>query len=105
MEDSTISQRVTVLLLKKMGLNVDVAANGQEAMEMIRHFDYHLVLMDCLMPMLDGYTTSRQIPIIALTANAMSGDEEKCQDAGMDDVLSKPVKLETLQNKLRQWLK
>ncbi len=101
-------------LLKRLGFkNVDIAENGAQALEMIAQNNYCLVLMDCQMPEIDGYEATRllrkqetksHLPIIAITANAMVGDREKCLNAGMDDYLSKPLEREKLEQVLEQWL-
>jgi CheY-like chemotaxis protein len=119
-EDNMINQMVAKELLSQLGLAADTAANGQEAIEVLSktstEASYILVLMDCQMPIMDGYESSRKIrsgeagalaktiPIIAMTANAMKGDKEKCLEAGMDDYLSKPINPDTLEAKLRQWI-
>ena len=119
-EDNRINQMVAQGVLDKFGLYADVAANGLEAIESIKMapFDslYDLVLMDCQMPEMDGYEATQQIragkagaknatiPIVAMTANAMQGDREKCLSAGMDDYLSKPIEPDELLKKLNQWL-
>ncbi len=100
-------------LLKKIGLkNVDIAANGVEAVEKAAEKDYDIVFMDCQMPELDGYQatqkireseTDKHLPIVAMTANAMVGDREKCIKAGMDDYISKPVKIEKVTKAIRKW--
>jgi PAS domain S-box-containing protein len=107
-EDNPVNRMVALKSLKKFGFRADVAENGQEALTRIKEQVYDVILMDCQMPVLDGYGATRAIRemersspsnrlhIIALTANAMVGDREKCLDAGMDDYLSKPFKAEDL---------
>jgi PAS domain S-box-containing protein len=113
-EDNTINQKVGARLLEKMGLRVDIAANGSEALRITGELTYDIILMDCQMPELDGYECTRairrreqggpRVPIIAMTANAMASDRERCLQAGMDDYLSKPVQLTSLQQSLEKWL-
>ncbi|MDE2593171.1 MAG: response regulator [Burkholderiales bacterium] len=116
-DDNAVNQRVASVMLQRYGCMVDVAANGIEACSMVNMLPYDLVLMDCQMPEMDGYEASRAIrqretdqgatrrlPIIALTANAMEGNAEKCLAAGMDDYLSKPIRPEALYEKLAQRL-
>lgn len=112
-EDNLINQRVTTAMIKKTGITTDVASDGIEAIEVLRNQNYTLVLMDVQMPKMDGLTATRKIraelklhdlPIIAMTANAMKGDREECLLAGMNDYLSKPIKAEELFGKLRSWL-
>ena len=107
-EDDTINQNVARSMLRRLGLPADLARNGQEALECLRDRDYDLVLMDCMMPVMDGYEATRRIrdsrqgvknpsvPVVAMTANAMKGDREKCLDAGMDDYIAKPLRKENL---------
>jgi CheY-like chemotaxis protein len=116
-EDSPINQKVAINQLNSLGLKLDVVANGQEALDLLEKIPYDIILMDCQMPILDGYSASRQIRereaqmgylskrivIIAITANAMSEDRERCFDSGMDDFLSKPVRKEDLAKKLYYW--
>ncbi|MGG6263496.1 MULTISPECIES: GAF domain-containing protein [unclassified Leptolyngbya] len=111
-EDNIVNQKVTLNQLKHLGYTADVAANGKEAIEMLDQIPYNLVLMDCQMPILDGYAATRAIReqqsqrqsvIIALTANAMLEDRERCLAAGMDDYLSKPISKEKLSEKLTYW--
>jgi CheY-like chemotaxis protein len=101
-EDNPVNQKVAVKMLKKLDCSVDVAANGAEAVDMATKFPYDAVFMDCQMPEMDGYEATRAITqalraerrprIIAMTANAMEGDREKCLAAGMDDYVPKPIK-------------
>ncbi len=112
-EDNKVNQQVAALVLGRMGHRVDLVANGQEAVEAVRRIPYDVVLMDCQMPELDGYAATarirgdhgpgRQVPIIAMTANAMEGDREKCLAAGMDDYVSKPLSPEVLRAKVEHW--
>jgi CheY-like chemotaxis protein len=107
-EDNLINQRVALRQLKKLGLDADLASNGSEALQALDRGDYDIVLMDCHMPEMDGYTATRRIReqaagnnrllprIIAMTANAMAGDRERCLEAGMDDYISKPMQVEVL---------
>ena len=108
-EDNPDNQLLIRLLLEKLGLNFDIVGDGQAAIEQLAVRDYAAVLMDCQMPRLDGYEATRRIragsagvraqgiPIVALTANAMASDRQKCLDAGMDEHLSKPIRLASLQ--------
>jgi signal transduction histidine kinase/CheY-like chemotaxis protein len=114
-EDNAINQMVVANMLQNLGLTVRTANNGVEALELLEQGEFDLILMDCQMPEMDGYQTSyhirrdqrpllANIPIIALTANAMLEDRERCLAAGMNDYLSKPVSLRTLHSKLGEWL-
>ncbi|MEO1400785.1 MAG: PAS domain S-box protein [Cyanobacteria bacterium J06635_1] len=119
-EDNKINQMVVKQLLKQLGLTVELAANGVDALNLLAQAPqshlYTLVLMDCQMPEMDGYEASRQIrqgtagehnqavPIVAITANAMQGDSEKCLAAGMNDYLAKPINLQALTEMLEKWL-
>ncbi|HIJ89395.1 MAG: ATP-binding protein [Desulfobulbaceae bacterium] len=114
-EDNKVNQMVAGKMLAAMGLTVDLAENGEKALTALAEKRYDLVLMDCQMPVLDGYQATRsfrsreqqgakRLPIIAMTANAMEGDRQKCLEAGMDDYLAKPVKKELLRKLLGQWL-
>ncbi|MEG3876524.1 response regulator [Microcoleus sp. herbarium7] len=112
-EDHPINQQVIVEQLAALGYNADCAANGQEALDLLAKTSYDLVLMDCQMPVLDGYETAQKLRerekgdrhtfVIALTAHAMPGEREKCLAAGMDDYLSKPVDLDALAVVLKKY--
>ncbi len=115
-EDNVVNQKLALGALRKVAVSVDTALNGVEAVAALSRDDYDLVLMDCLMPEMDGYEATRiirtesssvrnhQVPIIAMTANAMDGDREKCFAAGMDDYLSKPVRPRVLRAAVTKWL-
>jgi signal transduction histidine kinase/ActR/RegA family two-component response regulator len=114
-EDNRVNQKVASAMLNKMGCVVTVAQNGEEALAMLAGQHFGVVLMDCQMPVMDGFEATRQIraglagaenadmPVIAMTANAMQGDRENCLAAGMDDYLAKPVVYETLLAALQRW--
>jgi CheY-like chemotaxis protein len=117
-EDNIVNQKLAVRLLEKMGYRPDAVGNGKEAVEALEMVPYDVVLMDVQMPEMDGYEATRvirdpesqvrnhEVPIIAMTANAMKGDRERCLEAGMDDYISKPIEpkklLEVIQTFLRQ---
>ncbi len=113
-DDHRVNQQVTSLLVERLGHRADVVFNGYEALEAVSRQPYDLVLMDCQMPEMDGYQATKEIrggesqgthiPIIALTANAMQGDRDRCLEAGMDDFVSKPVKIEELKMVLDRWI-
>ncbi len=115
-EDNIVNREVTVGMLNRMGCQVDVVVNGQEALDALSDVAYDVVLMDCQMPILDGLEATRRIrrldvqgarghlPIVALTAHAMAGDREACLAAGVDDYLKKPFTLEQLNTVLANWL-
>jgi len=110
-EDNVTNREVALAQLRKLGYIAHAVTNGVEAIEALDQGGYDLVLMDCEMPVMDGYhatrhiraSSNRQIPIIAMTANAMLGDADKCLRAGMNDFLSKPVDLESLAQVLAKW--
>jgi len=117
-EDNGVNQEVALGMLEKCGFSAEVADNGREGLERLGEAAFDLVLMDCQMPELDGYAATRKLreressdpteartPVIALTANAMTGDAEKCLAAGMDDYLSKPFEAQALEDKIVLWLK
>lgn len=115
-EDNIINQQVTLAVLENMGLSADAVANGQEAINALETVRYDLVLMDCQMPVVDGYDATRvirnpqsrvhnhQIPVIAMTAHANRDERNRCLESGMDDFLSKPVNPQTLVEILEKWL-
>ena len=110
-EDNPINQRVGRLILQKAGYSVDLVGDGSEAVEAHRANPYDVILMDCQMPTMDGFEASRRIrqmnqqqpAIIAVTANALVGEREKCLQAGMNDYLSKPFQAEQLISIVRKW--
>ncbi|MBO9715729.1 MAG: response regulator [Pseudoxanthomonas sp.] len=117
-EDNPVNLLVAQKLLSVLGYECDTATNGEVALSHMASADYDLVLMDCQMPVLDGYSATRRwreheagqapgrrLPIVAMTANAMAGDRQRCLDAGMDDYLSKPVARDQLDACLRRWLR
>ena len=115
-EDNAVNRMLAVAMLNNLGIEVTEAENGQAALEHMERSRFDLVLMDCQMPVMDGFEATREIrareqaalasrtPIIAVTANAMSGDAERCLKAGMDAYLAKPYTLETLRGALAPWL-
>ncbi|MEO8126687.1 MAG: PAS domain S-box protein [Bryobacteraceae bacterium] len=114
-EDNAINQRIALRILEKMGFAAEAVSTGRLALEAVQRDHYDVVLMDVQMPEMDGLeatasirklqSASRAIPIIAMTANAMSGDRERCLSAGMDDYVSKPVSASLLQATLERWTK
>lgn len=115
-EDNLMNQKIILKILKRMNfINTSVANNGEEVISQLIENEFDLVLMDCQMPLMDGYQATKMvrnsthhkinssIPIIAITANAMPGDREKCINIGMDDYLSKPVDFKELEAKITQW--
>jgi signal transduction histidine kinase/ActR/RegA family two-component response regulator len=114
-EDNPVNQKVAIRMLQKLGCVVELAENGQQALEKLERASYDIVLMDMQMPIMDGLTATRLLRqreqqtghhqvVIALTANAMQTDRELCLEAGMDDYLSKPLTLDALQVMLLRWV-
>jgi CheY-like chemotaxis protein len=113
-EDTTVNQQVAIAMLTRIGCEVTLAHNGDEAIALIAGEHFDVVLMDCQMPEMDGFEATRRIraregsgprlPIVALTANALQGDRERCLAAGMDDYLSKPFTRAALHAVLMRWL-
>ena len=113
-EDNAVNQELALEILQDAGLKVDVANNGAEAVEKVAQKNYDGVLMDCQMPVMDGFEATRKIrqdarfanlPILAMTANAMAGDKEKCVESGMNDHIAKPIDVTQLFLTLAKWLK
>ncbi len=116
-EDNPVNQELCMTVLSTLGCDVILAENGKEALDILNTKEFDIILMDCQMPVLDGYETTRRlrrmekeagkpkVPVIALTAYAMEGDKNKCIASGMDDYIAKPFKLKELADKLRKWQK
>ena len=112
-EDNAINQKVALRLLSTLGYSADLAVNGAEALQKTQETNYDVILMDCQMPVMDGYEATRairngedpssRIPIIAVTANALTGERAKCLAAGMDDYVPKPVSKDALQTAIQRW--
>jgi len=111
-EDNPINQKVGKLILQRAGFVIDLVEDGSEALEAQRANPYDLILMDCQMPTMDGFEASRQIRqldgpqpvIVAVTANALVGERERCLQAGMNDYLSKPFQAEQLIGVVKKWV-
>jgi PAS domain S-box-containing protein len=115
-EDNPANQVVALAMLRRLGVRADQASNGQEALVAVERVPYDVILMDCQMPDMDGYTAAEHIregerqeqrprvPIVAMTANALKGERERCLSAGMDDYLAKPVRLAQLAAALERWV-
>ena len=113
MEDNAVNQTVIEAMLRSLGYQVELVGDGAQAVSAVRERRFAAVLMDCRLPVMDGYEATRRIrdlgaqgrlPIIALTANALQGDREACLQAGMNDYLAKPFKRMELQDVLDRWL-
>lgn len=113
-EDDFANQRVASLFLKKLGYETDIAENGHDGFKLALAQPYQLIFMDCQMPIMDGFVATQKIrmsegpnqhvPIIALTANIVCGVNGECKDAGMNDVLNKPVQLDKMKQIIETWL-
>jgi len=114
-EDNTVNQQIALKMLMKLGCRADAVANGHEALDALRQIPYDLIVMDCQMPEMDGYEATaiirksdslnrKDIPIVAMTANATKSDEERCRQAGMDDYMTKPVTVARFEAVLTKWL-
>lgn len=113
-EDDELNQLLIKTLVSKLGYTTEVVSDGHQAVKAIQEKDYDLVLMDCQMPVMDGFTATKEIrdyekdmkhtPIIAVTANVMKGDRERCLSVGMDDYLAKPINKDKLKTKIEEWL-
>jgi two-component system, sensor histidine kinase len=115
-EDNAVNQKVAIAMLERLGHRADLAGSGKEAINLLDQAPYDLILMDCQMPEMDGFEATqlirangsrknpKDIPIVAMTANAIAGDREKCIRAGMNDYISKPVNFDKLDKTLQQWL-
>ena len=116
-EDNVVNQRLFQIILKNMGIKVEVASNGVEALAMLEKVEYDMVMMDCHMPEMDGFAATRtfrereaaneaskKTPIVAVTANAMKGEKERCISVGFDDFLAKPIDRMELQDMLLRYI-
>jgi signal transduction histidine kinase/CheY-like chemotaxis protein len=115
-EDNLVNQKLAVKMLDKLGCDVTIANNGKEAIEYWQNNNFQMIFMDCMMPVMDGYDATREIrqqetisglektPIIALTANAMEGEKGRCEAAGMDEFITKPVKSEKLRSAVNTYM-
>jgi CheY-like chemotaxis protein len=112
-DDNVVNQKVAVRMLENLGFRADVAANGREAVELLRLMRYDLVLMDCQMPEMSGYEAvaeirrregpGRRTPIVSMAAEAFDGCQQRCRDCGMDDILQKPIRIQALGDVLQKW--
>jgi len=116
-EDTEMNRMLVRILLTRMGFEVDEVENGQQAVDALARKRYDLVLMDCMMPVMDGYEATRilrareaaagqeRVPVIALTASAIAGDRERCRQAGMDDYMTKPFQVDDFTAIVQRYLK
>jgi CheY-like chemotaxis protein/two-component sensor histidine kinase len=113
-EDNVVNQKIATRMLEKRGHTTSIARHGAEALEMLAQRSFDVLLMDCSMPVMDGFEatrriralelgTGRRLPILAMTANAMEGDRERCLECGMDDYMAKPVRAEMLYEQVERW--
>jgi CheY-like chemotaxis protein len=110
-EDNPVNMKLAEKVLSKLGYTIDTAWNGLEALEAVKRSPYDLIFMDVQMPQMDGLEATQKIRllpiaqprIVAMTANAMQGDREQCLQAGMDDYISKPIKLDILVKVIEKW--
>lgn len=112
-EDNQVNQLVAKKILEKLGCTCEIAANGVECLKLLEEQTFDIILMDCMMPEMDGFEATQKIrasdssyaniPIIAFTANSMPEDQRKCLNAGMNDYISKPVNIERLTQALNDW--
>ncbi len=112
-EDNWMNRELAIELLQAVGIHVTTAVNGKEALELLEQADFDAVLMDCQMPVMDGYTAAgqirniprhRELPVLAMTANALSGDRERALDAGMNDHIPKPIDVDAMYRTLARWI-
>jgi CheY-like chemotaxis protein len=110
-EDNAVNQEVARAMLTRLGLTVTIAGNGQSALDLIATTTFNLIFMDCQLPVMDGMSATRrmradgyQLPIVAMTANALPGDRQACLDAGMNEYLAKPITIDRLKKTLTQFL-
>jgi CheY-like chemotaxis protein len=111
-EDNAVNRRVAIGLVQKLGYTVEAVTNGKEAVEHVSTNKYSMILMNCQMPVMDGFEATREIrdmqkggrvPIVALTARALKEDEQQCLEAGMDAYLSKPIDVKLLAEEIKRW--
>jgi len=112
-DDNIVNQTLAKRMVEKLGHKADVVANGCETIDALSLIEYNLIFMDCQMPEMDGYQATREIrkgengksrlPIIAMTANALEGEKERCFAAGMDDYITKPIRLQDLKTAIQRW--